>query len=448
MKSGLPWNLSGVDKETREAVIEAARLSGLSVGEWLNQVLGGNFAEPELDPPPENEAGEIAQSIERLTQRLGAMDDVSRAGIAGLPDRLDDIEHHIGRLSNMRMDGAERTRSIRGIATLVKELARDVDNADERARTMVEGLRARTATVPQPQNASRVGEAINDLEQRMAEMRSRVSPPPASDIRPPNLDEIRRRLTTLLAETEAPAKAPAAPQAAVIDAALRALEDRIDEAKARFEAKMAAQMAEPPQPPPGPPPATAEQIERLEQRLADIGMQLAASEAERKKPKKEAELASAIREISSHQRAIDDRAETIAMRRDQKALSAAMAALRADLGGLADQVSAISRVGVEQHGAFFEVAQRIDSLAAEQPFDRSLLAAIRSDLETMRGMIEGTARQSTFGTLDARHDGIAAQLDDVMRALPDRDKLEQLGGEVAALRQSFEADDSPRAIQR
>ena len=51
MKSGLPWNLSGVDKETREAVIEAARLSGLSVGEWLNQVLGGNFAEPELDPP-------------------------------------------------------------------------------------------------------------------------------------------------------------------------------------------------------------------------------------------------------------------------------------------------------------------------------------------------------------------------------------------------------------
>ena len=40
MKSGMPWNLRGVDEETREAVYEAARRAGLTVGQWLNATVG------------------------------------------------------------------------------------------------------------------------------------------------------------------------------------------------------------------------------------------------------------------------------------------------------------------------------------------------------------------------------------------------------------------------
>ena len=39
MKSGGPWNLRGLRPEAREAAREAARRSGMSVGEWLNSVI-------------------------------------------------------------------------------------------------------------------------------------------------------------------------------------------------------------------------------------------------------------------------------------------------------------------------------------------------------------------------------------------------------------------------
>jgi localization factor PodJL len=39
MKSGGPWNLRGLRPETRDAAREAARRSGMSVGEWLNSVI-------------------------------------------------------------------------------------------------------------------------------------------------------------------------------------------------------------------------------------------------------------------------------------------------------------------------------------------------------------------------------------------------------------------------
>ncbi|MFZ1924290.1 MAG: hypothetical protein WAU57_21965 [Xanthobacteraceae bacterium] len=39
MKSGGPWNLRGLRPEAREAARDAARRSGVSVGEWLNQVI-------------------------------------------------------------------------------------------------------------------------------------------------------------------------------------------------------------------------------------------------------------------------------------------------------------------------------------------------------------------------------------------------------------------------
>src|ERR1700676_4882836 len=49
MKSGGPWNLRGLRPETREAARDAARRSGMSVGEWLNSVIqrgNENYGEP------------------------------------------------------------------------------------------------------------------------------------------------------------------------------------------------------------------------------------------------------------------------------------------------------------------------------------------------------------------------------------------------------------------
>ena len=39
MKFGVPWNVKGVRPEVRDSARQAARRSGMSVGEWLNHVI-------------------------------------------------------------------------------------------------------------------------------------------------------------------------------------------------------------------------------------------------------------------------------------------------------------------------------------------------------------------------------------------------------------------------
>jgi len=39
MKSGVPWQVSGVRRAARETAREAARRAGLSIGEWLDAVI-------------------------------------------------------------------------------------------------------------------------------------------------------------------------------------------------------------------------------------------------------------------------------------------------------------------------------------------------------------------------------------------------------------------------
>src|SRR5580704_19499486 len=50
MKSGGPWNLKGLRPKAREAARTAARRSGMSVGEWLNDVIEPD--EEEFDDEP------------------------------------------------------------------------------------------------------------------------------------------------------------------------------------------------------------------------------------------------------------------------------------------------------------------------------------------------------------------------------------------------------------
>jgi localization factor PodJL len=451
MKSGFTFNLKDMDAETRSAITEAARLSGVTVADWLKRVMAEKEAAANAEQPASSEAqaaSDLARSMQALTGRIAAMDEASRSAISALPVRLDAIEQHIGRLSTPGRSKAERSCLIQETAQMVRDLAREIDNADEQARSMIEGLPSRTT----PDRAS-LEEAIGDLDRRIAAMQQRAATPEVAPSRSLSLDEIQDRLNVLLEEParaarsaagqarRAPQKQAAPSPTVAIDATLRALEERIDEARSRFD--RAAAIAET-----QPPAATIEHIQRIEQRLTDIAERLVTAENDRRKPSKEAEIASAVREIALHQQSLDDRAETVAMRRDQKALAASIAALRADLSTLSEQVSAISRVGMEGHGAVFEMAHRLDSMAAERPFDRNMLESMREEIESMRALVEGSARQDTLGTIDARSEGISACLEDLLRMVPDRMRLDQLSDEVASLRRKLESDDSPRAVQR
>src|ERR1700682_3164724 len=177
MKSGIPWNIKGIDEEARQAAHEAARHAGVPLNEWLNQAIARRAAEEGVDPEnlvresaaSDDELRNVASSIVELTRRIRAMGGSSRTAISGLKDRLDEIEDKLGGADQGGGDDDRRMQSLKGVSALVDKLARELDNADESARSTGQGVSWRAAGASEPSSpADHVGDAIRALEQRLA----------------------------------------------------------------------------------------------------------------------------------------------------------------------------------------------------------------------------------------------------------------------------------------
>src|SRR3954470_5897092 len=88
MKLGAQWSVKGIRPEARETAREAARRSGMSLGEWLNTVILEQAAEAGVRAPghEDDDDGDYADEL------------------AGVHDRLDDLTRRIAQFSK----GAER----------------------------------------------------------------------------------------------------------------------------------------------------------------------------------------------------------------------------------------------------------------------------------------------------------------------------------------------------
>ena len=81
MKFGVPWSVKGIRPEARETAKEAARRSGVSLGEWLNSVI-------------------IDQAAQEGVQALSLVDEDSNGSdIATVNERLDDLTHRIEQMT-------------------------------------------------------------------------------------------------------------------------------------------------------------------------------------------------------------------------------------------------------------------------------------------------------------------------------------------------------------
>lgn len=69
MNKAVPWSIKGVDFNAREAAKEAARRSGMSLGEWLNSVISDQADELGIDPEDIDET----QRVEAVSRRLEGM---------------------------------------------------------------------------------------------------------------------------------------------------------------------------------------------------------------------------------------------------------------------------------------------------------------------------------------------------------------------------------------
>src|SRR5438094_397817 len=77
----VPWHVKGVDRDAQETAREAARRSGLSVGEWLNSVIHDQAAAADVqnDPDPPSYRGDDYSTVnERLDDLSRQLDHIAR----------------------------------------------------------------------------------------------------------------------------------------------------------------------------------------------------------------------------------------------------------------------------------------------------------------------------------------------------------------------------------
>src|SRR5262245_56357823 len=121
MTSSVPWQIRGVSLHTREAAREAARRSGISVGEWLDRAILDSALQDGVDPrrcmqllsDPHGEPLRAATPAESLLGMARAVQQLSQK-VAKLIERLDACD---ARLNHLEAIG-------RGLAELLVHLAR------------------------------------------------------------------------------------------------------------------------------------------------------------------------------------------------------------------------------------------------------------------------------------------------------------------------------------
>jgi localization factor PodJL len=90
MKSGGPWNLRGLRPQTVEAAREAARRSGRSLGEWLNDLIEehDDYRRAAMAPADDEEVGDYGRAAGLAREELGE-----------IHDRLDRLTGQLERLA-------------------------------------------------------------------------------------------------------------------------------------------------------------------------------------------------------------------------------------------------------------------------------------------------------------------------------------------------------------
>ena len=119
MKFGVPWSVKGIRPEARESAREAARRSGMSLGEWLNTVILEQ-ADDARAPGHEDED-----------------EDAYADDLAGVHERLDDLTRRISQYSRAAPKPAARRRGRDAREPQPDRLAELIGRLDQRIEHLV-----------------------------------------------------------------------------------------------------------------------------------------------------------------------------------------------------------------------------------------------------------------------------------------------------------------------
>ncbi|GJL94788.1 MAG: hypothetical protein DHS20C05_11930 [Hyphococcus sp.] len=103
MKSNAPWSVKGIERDARETAKEAAKREGMTVGEWLNQMIYSSG-----DPEPSGgeveglKLRDLITAIEHLHQRVSDSQNQSAENVREVTGKVGEIVERIQRLERVK----------------------------------------------------------------------------------------------------------------------------------------------------------------------------------------------------------------------------------------------------------------------------------------------------------------------------------------------------------
>lgn len=143
MKSNAPWSVKGIERDARETAKEAARREGMTVGEWLNQMIysqaeGGDEGALSDTEVEGLKLRDIVTAIEYLRNRVVEAESKNAAAVTELTRNMGGFVERVQRLERVkpaegsyqdvvqRLDKLERAGSDRGRIDALKALEKAV----------------------------------------------------------------------------------------------------------------------------------------------------------------------------------------------------------------------------------------------------------------------------------------------------------------------------------
>lgn len=245
MKPGLPWSVKGIEPDAREAAKQAARRSGMTLGEWLNSTImeqadgnddAGEPPGPRLRARSGSPAGSsidrAADRLEDIAEKLARLSLGEQATAARVaPPQHDDavvqriihrVEHNerqtVEALSavNERIAGLSRqlsqprpaarpeeSQGFQAMEKAVRGIVEHMETSEKRNRETFRALQDRIASLGnKAQSASddqfaRQAPAFSALESRIAELAKRIERTENSSSQQTLSDLLRREITDL-----------------------------------------------------------------------------------------------------------------------------------------------------------------------------------------------------------------------------------------------------------
>jgi localization factor PodJL len=175
MTAGAPWSVKGIDPKAREIAKDLARRSGMTLGEWLNQVIledgpaadeapaftpyGREPAQPPLyrrfETPehPGDELARVTRALEQLSARIEAAEHRSTLAISGVDQSVS------GLVSRLSANEREQTAIAARFEGLADDLKVDQSRITERLRR-----------IEQEAAGPRSAEALRTMEQALGKV--------------------------------------------------------------------------------------------------------------------------------------------------------------------------------------------------------------------------------------------------------------------------------------